>query len=75
MPKIGLISNPKSQRNRRGLQEIRQILAGAPEIVHVATDASAELDEVLADFAARGLDLLLINGGDGTVQTLLTRSQ
>jgi hypothetical protein len=73
MPKIGLISNPKSQRNRRGLQEIRQILAGAPEIIHVATDASAELDEVLADFAARGLDLLLINGGDGTVQTLLTR--
>ena len=73
MPKIGLISNPRSQRNRRGLQEIRQILAGAPEIVHVATDASAELDEVLADFAARGLDLLLINGGDGTVQNLLTR--
>lgn len=73
MPKIGLISNPRSQRNRRGLQEIRQILAGAPEIVHVATDASAELDDVLADFAARGLDLLLINGGDGTVQNLLTR--
>jgi diacylglycerol kinase (ATP) len=73
MPKIGLISNPKSQRNRRGLQEIRQILAGAPEIVHVATDASAELDEVLADFAARGIDLLLINGGDGTVQNVLTR--
>jgi diacylglycerol kinase (ATP) len=73
MPKIGLISNPRSQRNRRGLQEVRQILAGAPEIVHVATDASGELDEVLADFAARGLDLLLINGGDGTVQNLLTR--
>ena len=73
MPKIGLISNPRSQRNRRGLQEIRQILAGAPEIVHVTTDASGELDEVLADFAARGLDLLLINGGDGTVQNLLTR--
>jgi hypothetical protein len=73
MPKIGLISNPRSQRNRRGLQEIRQILAGAPEVVHVATDASGELDEVLADFARRGIDLLLINGGDGTVQNLLTR--
>jgi diacylglycerol kinase (ATP) len=73
MPKIGLISNPRSQRNRRGLEEIRQILAGAPDIVHVATDASGELDEVLADFARRGIDLLLINGGDGTVQNLLTR--
>lgn len=73
MPKIGLISNPRSQRNRRGLQEIRQILAGTPDIVHVATDASRELDEVLADFARRGVDLLLINGGDGTVQAVLTR--
>ena len=73
MPKIGLISNPGSQRNRRGLQEIRQVLAGNPDIVHVTTEARGELDEVLADFARRGVDLLLINGGDGTVQTVLTR--
>jgi diacylglycerol kinase (ATP) len=73
MPKIGLISNPRSQRNRRGLEEIGQILADAPDIVHVATEASGELDEVLSDFAARGVDLLLINGGDGTVQNVLTR--
>jgi diacylglycerol kinase (ATP) len=72
MPKIGLISNPRSQRNRRGLQDIRQILAGAPDIIHVATDSSGELDEVLAEFARRGVDLLLINGGDGTVQSVLT---
>jgi diacylglycerol kinase (ATP) len=73
MPKIGLISNPRSQRNRRGLQEIRHILADAPDIVHLATDASGELDEALSDFAARGVDLVLINGGDGTVQHVLTR--
>jgi diacylglycerol kinase (ATP) len=72
MPKIGLISNPRSQRNRRGLQELRQILAGTPEIIHGATEGRGELDEVLADFARRGVDLLLINGGDGTVQSVLT---
>jgi diacylglycerol kinase (ATP) len=73
MPKIGLISNPGSERNRRGLQEIQQVLAGNSDIIHVATEACEELDEVLADFARRGVDLLLINGGDGTVQTVLTR--
>jgi hypothetical protein len=73
MPTIGLISNPGSQRNRRGLQEIRQVLAGNPDIIHVTTEAGGELDEVLADLARRGVDLLLINGGDGTVQTVLTR--
>jgi hypothetical protein len=30
------------------------------------------VDEVLAEFARRGVDLLLINGGDGTVQSVLT---
>jgi hypothetical protein len=73
MPKIGLISNPRSQRNRRGLQEIRQMLAGAPDIVHVVPEALGELDAILADFARRGVDLLLINGGDGTVHSVLTR--
>ena len=73
MPKIGLISNPRSLRNRRGLEEIQEALAGAPDIVHVATDASADVDDVLVDFAAREVDLLLINGGDGTVQHVLTR--
>ena len=51
MPKIGLISNPGSERNRRGLQEIQQVLAGNSDIIHVATEACEELDEVLADFA------------------------
>ena len=73
MSKIGLISNLHSERNRRGLHEIQQILAGAPDVIHVATEASRGLDEVLADFARREVGLLLINGGDGTVQTVLTR--
>src|SRR5690606_12060295 len=73
MPKIGLISNPRSLRNRRGLQEIQEALKGAPDVAHVATDASTDVDDVLVDFAAREVDLLLINGGDGTVQHVLTR--
>lgn len=73
MPKVGLISNPRSLRNRRRLIEIREALAGNPDVAHVTTGASEELGEVLADFASRGIDLLVINGGDGTVQNVLTR--
>lgn len=73
MSKIGLISNSQSQRNRRGLHEIQQILGGTPDVVHIAVDARQELDEVLAEFARREVGLVLINGGDGTVQTVLTR--
>jgi hypothetical protein len=73
MPKIGLISNPRSQRNRRGLDEIGAAVAGAPDVIHVATGGCQELDEVLAEFARQEVGLVLINGGDGTVQTVLTR--
>jgi diacylglycerol kinase (ATP) len=73
VPKIGLISNPRSQRNRRGLDEIGAVVAGAPDVIHFAIDARQELYDVLAEFARREVGVVLINGGDGTVQRVLTR--
>jgi diacylglycerol kinase (ATP) len=73
MPKIGLITNPRSQRNRRGLDEIHRVAAGARDLIHVSTDTCGNIDEVLAEFARQEVGLLLINGGDGTVQLVLTR--
>ena len=72
MPKIGLISNPRSQRNRRGLDAIGAVIADSADVIHVATDTCRELDQVLAEFARRDVGVVLINGGDGTVQTVLT---
>jgi hypothetical protein len=73
MPKIGLISNPQSQRNRRGLDEIETVVASAPDVIHVATDGCEVLDDVLKEFARQGVGVVLISGGDGTVQSVLTR--
>jgi hypothetical protein len=73
MPKIGLISNPRSQRNRRGLDGIDGVIANAPEVINRMTEAAGEVDDALLEFARQDIDLLLINGGDGTVQTVLTR--
>jgi hypothetical protein len=73
MPKIGLISNPRSQRNRRGLDEIAAPLAGVPDVIHIATDGRERIDEALRELARQEVGVLLISGGDGTVQTVLTR--
>jgi hypothetical protein len=73
MPKIGLISNPQSQRNRRGLDEITTAIAGLPDVIHIATDGRELLDEALRELARQEVGVLLISGGDGTVQTVLTR--
>jgi hypothetical protein len=73
MPKIGLISNPSSHRNRRGLDAIHRAVAGAPDVIHMATDGCQDLDAALLDLARQEVQILLINGGDGTVQRVLTR--
>jgi hypothetical protein len=70
--RIGVISNPRSRANRRGLQHVAPVLAGHPHARHYVLEEGTELSEILSDCARRALTLLAINGGDGTVQAVLT---
>lgn len=67
-PRVGVIYNPRSHGNQGA-----DFDCGLCPHVHIAqpNDRSA-LPEALADFASRGIDLLVINGGDGTVRDVLT---
>lgn len=65
---VGLVRNPRSRLNQG---QAAQVPPGAN--VLVATPGTrAELRDVLASFAARGIDLLVIDGGDGTIRDVLT---
>lgn len=67
--RIGVLHNPKARRNRDGLVRL-----DPPDDVRIAEIPSADvLPQVLADFAGRQLDLLVIDGGDGTVRDVLSR--
>jgi hypothetical protein len=67
-PVVGVIYNPRSHRNRGA-----DFDCGLTPHVHIARpDERSQLPAALADFAARGIDLLVINGGDGTVRDVLT---
>jgi Diacylglycerol kinase catalytic domain len=70
--KVGLISNPSSQRNRRGLDEVQAASEGVRDLVHVVADGAQSLGEILAEFARQEVGLLVVNGGDGTVLRVLT---
>ncbi len=70
-PTVGVIYNPRSHRNQGA-----DFDCGLCPHVHIAQpSARAQLPEALAEFAARGIDLLVINGGDGTVRDVLTCGQ
>jgi diacylglycerol kinase family enzyme len=73
MPGIGLISNPESRANRRDparREELAYLLGnrGAARETRTLDDLYRTAEE----FKAADIDLLCINGGDGTIHVTLT---
>lgn len=67
-PKVGVIYNPRSHRNKG--QDL--ISDPAPHVIISQPGDQSQLPVALQRFADRGIDLLVINGGDGTVRDVLT---
>jgi len=70
--RIGMLNNPLSGGNRRGLQKIRKAAAAHPEVFQREVQTPTDVRETLADFARQEVNTLVVNGGDGTVQAALT---
>jgi hypothetical protein len=71
--RIGVISNPRSRRNRhRGLGAVRAVVARHPRVLHAELDGVGGIPAVLREFAGREVELVVVNGGDGTIQATLT---
>ncbi len=71
-PRVGLISNPLSGGNRKGLNVIRGLLARQPQVCHLEASTPLDMGGALAEFARREVDVVAVNGGDGTVHAVLT---
>ena len=71
-PRLGVLNNPLSGGNRKGLEAIRKILAAYPQVCHREVLTPADVASALVDFARKEVNVVAINGGDGTVQAVLT---
>ncbi|RGP41971.1 hypothetical protein BPTFM16_02281 [Altererythrobacter insulae] len=67
-PTVGLIYNPRSHHNKG--QDLTSTIS--PDVFVAQPGNRDQLPEALARLAERGIDLLVINGGDGTVRDVLT---
>lgn len=67
-PKVGVIFNPRSHRNR----SVRDAAAAMPNVIVASPAKRGELRGVLAGFADQGVECIAISGGDGTVRDVLT---
>ena len=70
--RIGLLSNTRSERNRKGMAAIEAVLERAPDIMHHAFAPAEGFGPPLRAMAEHGVDLLVVNSGDGTVHGVLT---
>jgi hypothetical protein len=72
MIRIALLSNPRSTGNRALLPRVRSFCAHHPEIFHYEVERVDQIDAALRTIARVEPRVLVINGGDGTVQATLT---
>lgn len=70
--RIALLSNPKSTGNLNQLSRIREYCADHPDIFHYEVEQADQVGEALRTIARVRPKMLVINGGDGTVQAALT---
>ena len=71
-PRIALLSNPKSTGNIAQLSRIRAYCADHPDIFHYEVERAEQIGDAMRTIARVRPKLLIINGGDGTVQAALT---
>jgi hypothetical protein len=71
-PRIALLSNPKSTGNLAQLPRIREYCADHPDVFHYEVEHAHQIGEAMKVIARVRPKVLAINGGDGTVQAVLT---
>jgi len=70
--RIGLLSNLRAGRSARRTARLLGFLKNFPEVASVETSAAAAVPEALAELARQDVEILVINGGDGTLTHTLT---
>lgn len=72
MPIIALLSNPHSTGNKSILDRVRSYCDTHDDVVHFEIDGIDKISAALDEIATIKPKVIAINGGDGTVQAILT---
>ena len=72
MARVALLSNPRSTGNRSLLPRVRGFCAEHRDIFHYEVEHVDQIGQALKTIARVKPKVLVINGGDGTVQAALT---
>jgi hypothetical protein len=72
MASIAILSNPESDGNKSRLERLRDYCAAHSDILHIEVERTEDVGLVLNRIAMAKPAVIVVNGGDGTVQSVLT---
>lgn len=72
MALVALLSNPRASGNQAKLPQVRSFCAAHKDIFHYEVERAEQIGQALKSIARVKPKVLVINGGDGTVQAALT---
>lgn len=70
--RIGVVNNLRAGKSQEQVSRMLGFLRSHPDVLHVETEHAGVMPDALADLARQEVDLLVVNGGDGTLQYVLT---
>jgi len=70
--RLGIISNPLSGRNKKSSVALQGILQAHPTSLHYEAQTEQEIQTAITKLAQQQVEIIAINGGDGTVHAVLT---
>jgi diacylglycerol kinase (ATP) len=70
--KIAILTNLRAGKNNPRAERVLSFLKRQPGLLHAETHDFDRVPEVAREFARAGVEVLVVNGGDGTLQHLLT---
>lgn len=70
--RIGVLSNTQAGRNPGRTARLRALCERQADVVHVETGPQLRVEEAVARLAGHRIEVLVVCGGDGTLQRVLT---
>ena len=72
VPQVAILTNPQSTGNKTHLGKIRKLLDNEQNVFHYELENVEDISGALSQFNRTKPSILIINGGDGTIQAALT---
>ncbi len=70
--RIAILNNLRAGRSGAQVSRILEYLVHHPDVIHIETDRAGVVPDAIDSIADQEVDLLIVNGGDGTLQFALT---